>query len=63
MPIVKIDIWEGRDRDTKRKLIQAVSKAVAESLNIPIEHVHVVINEPSKDNWGLHGEQVSRLKL
>jgi 4-oxalocrotonate tautomerase len=62
MPIVKIDLYEGRDRDTKRKLIQNVSKAVAESLEIPIEHVHVVLNDPSTDNWGLKGEQVSRIK-
>ena len=62
MPFVKIDIWEGRDRDTKRLLIQSVSKAVHESLDIPIEHVHVVISEHHKDNWGLHGEQASRIR-
>jgi 4-oxalocrotonate tautomerase len=62
MPIVKIDIWEGRDRDSKRKLIQSVSKAVAESLDIPVEHIHVVINELPKDNWGMRGEQASRIR-
>jgi hypothetical protein len=37
MPVMHIDLWEGRDKETKRKLIQSVSKAVSESLNIPIE--------------------------
>jgi len=61
MPNIKIDIWEGRDKETKRKLIKEVSKAVSESLEIPIEHVSVVINEISKDNWGLHGDQASEI--
>jgi 4-oxalocrotonate tautomerase len=61
MPMVKIDIWEGRNRETKRKLIKSVAKAVAESLEIPIEHINIVINEVSKDNWGLEGEQASRI--
>ena len=62
MPIVKIDMWNGRDKDAKKKLIQSVSKAVSESLNIPIEHVHIVINDVSKDNWELKGEQASKVE-
>ena len=62
MPIVKIDLWEGRGRDTKRNLIQSVSKAVSGSLDIPVDHVHVVLNDVPKDNWGLEGEQASRIR-
>ena len=61
MPVVKIDMWEGRDRETKRKLIQAVTKAVSETLNVSAEHIHIILNEVPKDNWGLMGEQASRL--
>lgn len=60
--MITIDMWEGKDRETKRKLLQSVSKAVAESLEIPKEHVHIVIHEESKDNWGLHGDQASRIE-
>lgn len=63
MPIVKIDIWEGRDAEKKRELIHAVSKAVADTLGIPIEHVQIVINDVPKENWGIKGEQASRLKF
>ena len=62
MPIVKIDIWEGRDKETRRLLIKSVAKSVSKSLDIPIEHVHIVINEVSKDNWGLEGEQASQIR-
>ena len=62
MPIVKIDLWEGRDKDTKRNLIQSVSKAVSGSLDIPVDHVRVILNDVPKDNWGLEGEQASRIR-
>ena len=62
MPLVKIDVWAGMNNDTKRKIIQSVSKAISESMSIPVEHVHIVINEAPKDNWGLHGDQASRMK-
>ena len=61
MPVIKIDIWEGKDKETKKKLIKSVSKAVSESLDIPIEWVHVVLVESPKDNWGINGEQASEL--
>mgnify|MGYP000185656174 CR=1 FL=1 len=59
MPVVKIDMWSGRDKETKRKLIQSVSKAVSESLGIEIERIEIILNEVSKDNWGKNGEQAS----
>ncbi|RLI74640.1 4-oxalocrotonate tautomerase [Archaeoglobales archaeon] len=62
MPVVKIDMWEGRDRETKRKLIQTITRAVSETLDISVEHIHIILNEVSKDNWGLKGEQASKLK-
>ncbi len=62
MPVVHIDLWEGRDRETKRKLIQAVSKAISDSLTIPVERIHIIINDVSKDDWGLKGDQASELK-
>jgi 4-oxalocrotonate tautomerase len=61
MPVVKIDMWEGRDKETKRKLIKSVAKAVSESLNIDINHTVVVITDVSKDNWGYNGDQASEI--
>jgi len=63
MPVIKIEIWEGRTKEEKRKIIQAVSKAVSESADIPIEYIHIIINDVPKDNWGLKGDQASEVKL
>lgn len=61
MPVIKIDMWEGKDKETKKKLIESVSKAVSQSLNIPEEWVHIVVNETPKENWGLNGKQASEI--
>ncbi|MCH8003873.1 MAG: 2-hydroxymuconate tautomerase family protein [Nanoarchaeota archaeon] len=61
MPVVRIDMWEGRDKETKRKLIQSVSKAVADSLGIEVDRIEIILNDVPKDNWGKNGEQASEL--
>jgi len=62
MPVVKIDMWEGRTVEQKEKLIKSVSDAVANTLGISKEHVTVIINDVPKTNWGLKGEQASKIR-
>ncbi|HIH41125.1 TPA: 2-hydroxymuconate tautomerase family protein [Candidatus Woesearchaeota archaeon] len=61
MPIVRIDLWAGRTPEIKEKLIQNVSKAVAETIGKPVDHVTVIINDVPKENWGAKGIQASKL--
>jgi len=61
MPVVRIDMWEGRDKETKRKLIQSVSKAVADSLGIEVDRIEIILIDVPEDNWGKNGEQASEL--
>ncbi|MBN1156898.1 2-hydroxymuconate tautomerase family protein [Candidatus Woesearchaeota archaeon] len=63
MPIVTIEMWEGRDKELKRKLIQNVTKAVSETLGIAEDHTQAIIHEVPTDNWGIRGEQASRMKF
>lgn len=55
MPVVEISMWPGRDKDTKRKLIRSVYKAVQETLDIPMDWIKIIINEVPEDNWGIDG--------
>lgn len=57
MPIVRIGMWAGRDKETKRKLIQEVTKTVCGAVGCPPEAVIVVIEDIPKENWGQKGEQ------
>jgi len=62
MPVVKIDIWEGKTEKQKEKLIKALTDAVAIALEIPKEYITVIINDVPKKNWGLKGEQASKVR-
>ena len=48
-------MWKGREKGTKKKLIEKVTFAVVESIGCPPEAVQVVISEIEKENWGLGG--------
>jgi 4-oxalocrotonate tautomerase family enzyme len=56
MPIVQIELWEGRTDAQKAQLIKAVSEAF-HVLDINQDHVIVVIHETPRSNWGLGGLQ------
>ena len=55
MPIVKIEMWSGRDAALKAKLIKNVTDTVCETIKCPPEAVIVVIEDIPKENWGQAG--------
>ena len=59
MPVVRIDLWKGREKETKKKLIKQITSAVTDAIGCPIEAVQVIINEVEKDNWGIGGTPAS----
>jgi len=61
MPIVTINIIEGRSDEKKEKLIEKVSLVIAESLDAPLESVRVIINEMPKQHFGIGGKSAKKL--
>lgn len=61
MPIVNIQIMEGRDEVAKAKLISAVTEAVSAAIGAPRDAVRVLIQEVPKSNWGIAGETAKSL--
>jgi len=57
MPVVKIGLWAGRDKETKKKLIENVTKTVCETVGCPQQAVIVIIEDIPKENWGQDGKQ------
>lgn len=55
MPVVTIEMWDGRSREQKRRLVEAVTQAMVEHAGASPEHLHVIIHEISKENWGRAG--------
>ena len=56
MPLVHIDMMEGRPAEKVEKMITAVSEAIATSLEAPIESVRVVVNEMEPHQYGVAGK-------
>ncbi|MBW2993134.1 2-hydroxymuconate tautomerase family protein [Candidatus Woesearchaeota archaeon] len=63
MPVVKIEIWEGRTEEKKEEVIQKVTKVISETLDIPERGVHIIINETPRQNWGIGGTQASKMNF
>ncbi|HUJ04744.1 MAG TPA: 2-hydroxymuconate tautomerase family protein [Streptosporangiaceae bacterium] len=59
MPFVQVTLVRGRSVEQKHVLIAAVSRAVADSLDTPLERVRVAIYEVGHDEWGIGGEPYS----
>lgn len=55
MPFAIVEMWEGRTVEQKRRLVKAITDAMVEHAGCNPEHLHVVIRETSKENWGRAG--------
>ena len=60
MPVVIVEMWEGRTPEQKEKLIKGIAKAF-EELGIKPEHLNVIIHDVPKTNWGIGGNQASKM--
>ena len=56
MPLVHIDLLEGRSQDKIEKMIASVSEAIAGSLETNIDSVRIVVNEMKPYQYGVGGK-------
>jgi 4-oxalocrotonate tautomerase len=59
MPIIRIDMWEGRTLDQKRRLVAEVTAAVVDVLQCEPSSVRILIDEYPTSDWAVAGELVS----
>jgi len=62
MPIVQISLIAGRTSEKKEQLIKRVTDAIAETLEIPKERVHIVLQDVPRENIGDGGIPLSKIK-
>ena len=60
MPVVIVEMWEGRTEKQKEKLIKAITRAF-EEIGVKAEWLNIIIHDVPKSNWGMRGEQASKL--
>ena len=56
MPFVHIDMMEGRSKDKVERMMSAVSEAIADTLEAPIETVRVFVNEMEPHQYAVGGK-------
>jgi 4-oxalocrotonate tautomerase len=55
MPVVTVQMLEGRTTEQKRRLVRAITDAMIEHAGAQPDALHVVIQEYGKENWGRSG--------
>ena len=55
MPVINLQMYEGRSTDQKREFARKVTDLAVDVLNCPPEAVTVVIDEYKKENWASAG--------
>jgi len=55
MPVVTVQIWEGRSLDQKRALAKAITDAMVQHADARPDGLHVILQEIPKENWARAG--------
>ena len=58
MPVVTVEMWEGRTIEQKKQLVAGITSAM-ESIGVPSEAVHIIIKDIPKHNWATGGKLAS----
>jgi len=59
MPIVRVEMFEGRDAETKQELVKSLTSEMVRITGCSAASVNVVITNVAKEDWGLGGELAS----
>ena len=58
MPIVVLNIKEGRTLDQKRAMVTKMTEVLCETMEVKESSVRIIINEMKNDNFALAGTLV-----
>lgn len=56
MPIITVDLFEGRSREQREQFTKAVTTAAAEILKAPVDHTWVIFRDHPKSHWAMGGK-------
>ena len=58
MPVVIVEMWEGRTIDQKKQLVEGITSTMVD-MGVPKEAVQIIIKDNPKHNWGIAGKLAS----
>lgn len=56
MPIININLVEGRTHEQLTNMVKDVTEVVAKNTGAPKENIHIIVNEMKKENYAVGGE-------
>lgn len=59
MPIIRIEMWEGKTVAQKRELVETFTTQMSRITGNSKESIYVVIEDVKKENWGVAGSLCS----
>ena len=60
MPVITVEMWEGRTIDQKKKLVEGITSVLV-NMGVPAEATTVIIKDNPRHNWGMGGKLASEL--
>ena len=61
MPVVIVEMWQGRTIEQKKQLAEGITSAFV-NIGTSAEAVHIIINDIPKHNWATAGKLASENK-
>lgn len=58
MPIIQVNMFEGRTVDQKRKLVAEMTDAVVKSIGVKPDDVRIIIQDMAKHDYSVGGKLV-----
>ena len=58
MPVVIVEMWEGRTLEQKRQLIESITGDFVK-IGTPREAVQIILKDNAKHNWAIAGKLAS----
>ena len=58
MPVVIVEMWEGRTIDQKKNLVEGITESFVQ-IGVPREAVQVIVKDNPKHNWSIAGKLAS----
>jgi 4-oxalocrotonate tautomerase len=59
MPLITVQMFEGRSADQKRELVAALTEAIVRIAKTTPEATQVIIQDVPKENWAFAGKLAS----
>ncbi len=61
MPVIHVEMFSGRDTETKKQLVKKLTDAYVEVCDLHPDTIHIILQEVEKSDWAKGGKLFSEL--